>query len=125
MTDDSKEANSALGESEETSEPSANNGRQGFKNLHLDNSHLSTLALACQSTLATKQLLESGFPAVLAQGLFEICNRVISNFSDSWSQPEGISDSCKSMSGTTTGQSSSTTNNHTGTVRFVILNHRL
>lgn len=113
MTDDSKEANSALGQSIESSEPSTPVILQEFKHMCLDECHLFTLALACQSSLATKQLLESGFPAVLAQGLFEFCNRVISNFADSWSQPEGISDSCKSMTGTS-GDSTSTTNNHTG-----------
>ncbi|XP_053375851.1 baculoviral IAP repeat-containing protein 6-like isoform X2 [Mercenaria mercenaria] len=113
MTDDSKEANSALGQSIENTEPPAPVILQEFKHMCLDENHLFTLALACQSSLATKQLLESGFPAVLAQGLFEFCNRVISNFADSWSQPEGISDSCKSMTGTT-GDSASTTNNHTG-----------
>lgn len=115
MTDDSKEASSALAESEENGEQAGLTILQEIKHLCLDERHLFTLALACQSPLATRQLLESGFPAVLAQGLFEFCNRVISNFADSWSQPEGISDSCKSMNGTS-GDSASTTTNHTGII---------
>ncbi|XP_052766452.1 baculoviral IAP repeat-containing protein 6-like isoform X2 [Mya arenaria] len=122
MTDDSKEANSARAQNGndedieaidiESSNPVI---LQDFGHMCLDEAHLRTLALACQSSLATKQLLESGFPAVLAQGLFEFCNRVISNFADSWSQPEGISDTCKSMSGTSgdTANSSATLNNLT------------
>ena len=115
MTDDSKEASNALGQSVETTEPPQSILLQDFKQMCLDESHLSTLAYVCKSSIAIKQLLESGFPAVLAQGLFEFGNRVISTFADSWSQPEGMTDSCKSMSGTTvTGDKDSTTQNHTG-----------
>ena len=115
MTDDSKEASNALGQSVETAEPPQSILLQDFKQMCLDESHLSTLAYVCKSSIAIKQLLESGFPAVLAQGLFEFCNRVISTFADSWSQPEGMTDSCKSMSGTTvTGDKDNMTQNHTG-----------
>ena len=99
MTDDSKEAISALGPQADSLVSSPAVVLQELKHMCIDEAHLSTLALTCKSELATKQLLESGFPAVLAQGLFEFCNRVISLFADSWSQPEGITDSCKSMSG--------------------------
>jgi len=105
MTDDSKEdARSAL-DQETHLAPGPDDAETPVivpdsQHMRLDESHLQTLAVACQSHLATKQLLESGFPAKLARGLFEFCNRVISNFADSWSQPEGISDSCKSMNGT-------------------------
>lgn len=112
MTDDSKEASSARGVSEEAQEDSSTPViLHDIRHMCLDEVHLQTLAVACQSHLATKQLLESGFPAKLARGLFEFCNRVISNFADSWSQPEGISDSCKSMNGTS-GDSAAPLNNH-------------
>ncbi|KAL4237916.1 Baculoviral IAP repeat-containing protein 6 [Mactra antiquata] len=114
MTDDSKEASSAMNDDVDTNEQTTPVMLQEIKHMILDERHLFTLAHSCQSPLATRQLLESGFPAVLAQGLFEFCNRVISNFADSWSQPEGISDSCKTMNGTTAGDSTSTTSNHTG-----------
>ena len=115
MTDDSKEASNALGQSVDNSEPIPPIVLQDFKRMCLDESHLSTLAYVCKSPIAVKQLLESGFPAVLAQGLFEFCNRVISMFADSWSQPEGITDSCKSMSGSSVPrESDSSTQNHTG-----------
>lgn len=115
MTDDSKEASNARGQSADSAEPIPPIILQDFKRMCLDESHLSTLAYVCKSPMAVKQLLESGFPAVLAQGLFEFCNQVISTFADSWSQPEGISDSCKSMSGTT-AMGDSTTQNHTGII---------
>ena len=125
MTDDSKEASNALGggQSLDSSEPISPIILQDFKRMCLDESHLSTLAYVCKSPIAVKQLLESGFPAVLAQGLFEFCNRVISMFADSWSQPEGITDSCKSMSGSSVpreSDSTSSTQNHTGksTIEF-------
>lgn len=115
MTDDSKEASSARGAQgfsveEEAEDPSPTSVVQDNRHLCLDEAHLQTLAVACQSQLATKQLLESGFPAKLARGLFEFCNKVISNFADSWSQPEGISDLCKSMNGS--GGDSTTPLNH-------------
>ena len=119
MTDDSKEASNALGQSVDSAEPPPAIVLQDFKQMCLDESHLSTLAFVCKSPIAIKQLLESGFPAVLAQGLFEFCNRVISTFADSWSQPEGMTDSCKSMSGTSaSGDRDSSTQNHTGTLCF-------
>ena len=115
MTDDSKEASNALGQSVDSAEPPPAIVLQDFKQMCLDESHLSTLAFVCKSPIAIKQLLESGFPAVLAQGLFEFCNRVISTFADSWSQPEGMTDSCKSMSGTSaSGDRDSSIQNHTG-----------
>ena len=115
MTDDSKEASNALGQSVDSAEPIPPIVLQDFKRMCLDESHLSTLAYVCKSPIAVKQLLESGFPAVLAQGLFEFCNQVISMFADSWSQPEGITDSCKSMSGSSVPrESDSATQNHTG-----------
>jgi len=127
MTDDSKEANSVRAQSESAAGASDRNEEgeatgpvilQDFRHMCLDENHLQTLALACQSPLANKQLLESGFPAVLAQGLFEFCNRVISNFADSWSQPEGITDTCKSMSGTS-GDSAHTTSSLNSRSSFV------
>ena len=120
MTDDSKEASNALGQSVDNTEPIPPIILQDFKRMCIDESHLSTLAYVCKSPIAVKQLLESGFPAVLAQGLFEFCNRVISMFADSWSQPEGITDSCKSMSGSSVPrESDSSTQNHTGKYRKV------
>ncbi|XP_077994932.1 dual E2 ubiquitin-conjugating enzyme/E3 ubiquitin-protein ligase BIRC6-like isoform X2 [Glandiceps talaboti] len=48
-----------------------------FGHMILDEAHLQTLAVACQSPTAIKQLLKSGFPAVLAQALLEFCTREI------------------------------------------------
>lgn len=99
MTDDSKEANNVHSNS-------PNNHfieipqtlLQEFRHISLEEAHLSTLALACKSPVAIKQLLDSGFPAVLAQGLFEFCSGVISKFSDHYLQPEVMTDTSKTMS---------------------------
>ncbi|XP_062579414.1 baculoviral IAP repeat-containing protein 6-like [Saccostrea cucullata] len=94
MTDDSKEASSAQeGPRSQTQERFP----QDFHHITLEESCLSTLALTCQSAVAIKQLLDSGFPAVLAQGLFEFCNKVIFQFTENYSPPEGMTDAHKSM----------------------------
>lgn len=94
MTDDSKEASGAQ-------DGPGSDVRQGFvqdfRHITLEESCLSTLALTCQSAVAIKQLLDSGFPAVLAQGLFEFCNKVIFQFTENYSPPEGMTDAHKSM----------------------------
>ena len=46
-----------------------------FGHMTLDEAHLSTLGVACQSPAALKQLLDSGFLEVLCQGLYEFCSR--------------------------------------------------
>ena len=103
MTDDSKEASGAL------SQPmgAAASGHmidnvpmvlQEFGHMVLDESHLTTLAIACQSQAAMNQLLDCGFPAVLAQGLFEFCSREILRYSDSMNQAEAFPDLSKSSS---------------------------
>ncbi|XP_022332916.2 dual E2 ubiquitin-conjugating enzyme/E3 ubiquitin-protein ligase BIRC6-like isoform X4 [Crassostrea virginica] len=93
MTDDSKEASSA----QEGEGAEAGSGFvPDFHHITLEDSCLSTLALTCQSTVAIKQLLDSGFPAVLAQGLFEFCNKVIFQFTENYSPPEGMTDAHKS-----------------------------
>lgn len=98
MTDDTKEAHR---------QPSRNNmpnmvdlppiTLQEFKLMTLDESHLATLAIACKSTLVVKQLLDSGFPAVLAQGLLEFCNKVIVKLPESYIHSESVTDNGKSL----------------------------
>ena len=70
MTDDSKEATGAVAASQ-----SSHLLHLTLTNLNLDESHLSTLAVACQSPQALQQLLGYGFPAILCQGLYEFCMR--------------------------------------------------
>lgn len=48
---------------------------QDISHLVLEESHLFTLALACQSPAALRQLLESGFVMMLCQGLYEVSSR--------------------------------------------------
>ena len=43
--------------------------------LAIDESRLLTLGVACQSPECVNRLLDSGFPAVLCQALFEFCTR--------------------------------------------------
>ena len=78
---------------------------QDFGHMILDDLHLSTLAVVCQSPEALKQLLGSGFVAVLCQGLFEFCTREMLRCSDPLgTYPEGFTDTSKSRSGgATTG----------------------
>ena len=72
-------------------------GVQDFGHMILDDLHLSTLAVACQSPDALNQLLGSGFVAVLCQGLFEFCTREMLRCSDSvGAYPEGFTDTSKS-----------------------------
>lgn len=93
MTDDSKEASSAQEGPGSEAQPGF---IQDFHHITLEESCLSTLALTCQSAVAIKQLLDSGFPAVLAQGLFEFCNKVIFQFTENYTPPEGMTDAHKS-----------------------------
>lgn len=69
MTDDSKEA-SHVPPRPPNSPPIT---LQELSHMMLDESRLATLALVCKSPVAIKQLLDSGFPAVLAQCLYEFC----------------------------------------------------
>ncbi|CAH1791767.1 unnamed protein product [Owenia fusiformis] len=75
QTDDSKEANAAA----RNSQPII---LQEFSHMILDESHFGILATACQSPLAIKQLLYSGFPGVLAQGLMDFCAREVARCVD-------------------------------------------
>ncbi|OWF45700.1 baculoviral IAP repeat-containing protein 6-like isoform X2 [Mizuhopecten yessoensis] len=99
LTDDSKEANSiqrqqSLG----TDSPVVEDiPVPGFRHIVLEEAHLSTLSLACKSPVAIKQLLDSGFPAVLAQGLFEFCSKVMSHLTDGFVNLEGLTDTSKTM----------------------------
>ncbi|XP_066281905.1 baculoviral IAP repeat-containing protein 6-like isoform X5 [Branchiostoma lanceolatum] len=82
-TDDNKDRNASI--SDDTKEahmdhfdsPMQTIPVQDFSHLVLDESHLNTLAFACQAPKAVTQLLDSGFPAMLAQGLYEFCTREI------------------------------------------------
>ena len=96
MTDDSK------GLSGFQSQPREESGReippiflQGFEQIQLEESKLSILALACKSPVAVHQLLDSGFPTVLAQGMFEFCSKVMNHFSDA--NTDGMTDVSKTM----------------------------
>ena len=60
LTDDSKEAASVA---EEESHP-----------LQLDEAHLQLVAAVCQSPHGLGRLLQTGFPAMLAQALYEYCS---------------------------------------------------
>ena len=101
MTDDSKEANSHNRQSHIQSNnhfmdfPSV--FMKEFRHISLEETHLTTLANSCKSPVAIRQLLDSGFPAVLAQGLFEFCNKMISRFSDGCVNMEGLTDTSKTI----------------------------
>lgn len=98
LTDDSKEANSIQRQqSMDTSSPVVDLPVPGFRHIVLEEAHLSTLSLACKSPVAIKQLLDSGFPAVLAQGLFEFCSKVMSHLTDGFVNLEGLTDTSKTM----------------------------
>jgi baculoviral IAP repeat-containing protein 6 len=63
LTDDSKEAlQGPLG-----------------SHLNIKETNLMTLAVACQSPECVERLLDSGFPAVLCQALYEFCVQQIRN----------------------------------------------
>nr|KAG5700866.1 hypothetical protein BaRGS_012273 [Batillaria attramentaria] len=65
MTDDSKEATRLC------------HSQQALGSLSLDRGQLASIAVVCRSPSAIDQLLDSGLPAVLAQGLAEFCSRQI------------------------------------------------
>ncbi|XP_067680641.1 baculoviral IAP repeat-containing protein 6-like isoform X2 [Haliotis asinina] len=69
MTDDSKEASHVPPRSANSPPITL----QELSHMMLDESRLATLALVCKSPVAIKQLLDSGFPTVLAQCLYEFC----------------------------------------------------
>ncbi|XP_029637353.1 baculoviral IAP repeat-containing protein 6 isoform X1 [Octopus sinensis] len=101
MTDDSKEAQTNQQSAMAADQDIGNNliTLHDFSNMMLDRSHLSTLAITCQSPGAVQQLLASKFPAILAQGLFEFCNHEIACFAESLTNPESLTDANKSMMG--------------------------
>ncbi|XP_041468480.1 baculoviral IAP repeat-containing protein 6-like isoform X2 [Lytechinus variegatus] len=76
LTDDSKGANlqhqSQPNLHLPTSQPIT---RQEFSHVIIDEAHLSLLALACQSDVATKRLLDSQFLVLLAEALSEFCTQ--------------------------------------------------
>ncbi|XP_069118544.1 baculoviral IAP repeat-containing protein 6-like isoform X2 [Argopecten irradians] len=98
LTDDSKEANSIQRQqSQGADSPVMDMPVPGFRHIVLEEAHLSTLSLACKSPVAIKQLLDSGFPAVLAQGLFEFCSKVMSHLTDGFVNLEGLTDTSKTL----------------------------
>lgn len=50
---------------------------QALSSLPLDKGQLENIAVVCRSPASVAQLLESGLPTVLAQGLAEFCSRQI------------------------------------------------
>ncbi|GAB1609836.1 baculoviral IAP repeat-containing protein 6-like isoform X2 [Argonauta hians] len=101
MTDDSKEAQTNQQSASSIDQHFSNNliTLHDFSNMMLDRSHLSTLAITCQSPGAVQQLLASKFPATLAQGLFEFCNHEIACFAENLTDQESLTDASKSMMG--------------------------
>ncbi len=99
MTDDSKEASGF------TARDSLPIGVQEFGHMILDETHLSTLAVVCQSAESLRQLLLSGFPAVLCQGLYEFCTHEAQRYSDSLSHLEVFPDAAKGSNPTSAGSS--------------------
>ena len=55
---------------------------QDFSHMMLDESHLSTLAMACQSPVSLRQLVGSNFLAVLCQGLYEFCIQEMAKYGE-------------------------------------------
>ncbi|XP_041353670.1 baculoviral IAP repeat-containing protein 6-like isoform X2 [Gigantopelta aegis] len=82
MTDDSKEANPQP----ERNRYSPAVTLQEFRHMTLNKSRLATLAVVCMSPVAIKQLLDSGFPAVLAQILYEFCKKEMTQAEDDVSE---------------------------------------
>ncbi|XP_070181060.1 dual E2 ubiquitin-conjugating enzyme/E3 ubiquitin-protein ligase BIRC6-like isoform X3 [Littorina saxatilis] len=86
MTDDSKEANrqplrheapsgTMTDDSKEATRLSC--AQQALSSLSLDKGKLESVSVVCRSPAAVAQLLDSGLPTVLAQGLAEYCSRQI------------------------------------------------
>ena len=67
-----------------------------FAHVMLDEAHLSTLAVACQSETSTDRILESAFPAILAQALAEFCTQeIMRNQHPSQPPSPGLTDASK------------------------------
>ena len=113
MTDDSKADNEARARQPISTEESRSVGLsqplgnrtepsfqplvlQEFGHMILDEAHLSTLAVACQSPEALRLLLDSGFVGVLCQGIYEFCTREMLRYSDTIVHPEVFTDAVKS-----------------------------
>lgn len=99
LTDDSKEAQTSQQGAVGNGIPDSLITLHDFSHMMLDRSHLSTLAITCQSPGAVRQLLDSNFPSILAQGLFEFCNHEIACFAESLTNPESLTDANNSMNG--------------------------
>ncbi|XP_013417535.1 baculoviral IAP repeat-containing protein 6 [Lingula anatina] len=95
MTDDSKEASNVFSLDIEQTTVHQPMTLQDLGHMILDEVHLATLGVACQSESAVRQLLESGFPAMLAQAMYEFCNKELGRYSDSLSFSEKTTDSVK------------------------------
>lgn len=80
LTDDSKGANLQHQQHQPQPSPHLPSSqpitRQEFSHVIIDEAHLSLLALACQSDVATKRLLDSQFLVLLAEALAEFCTQV-------------------------------------------------
>ena len=103
LTDDTKadnEARSRQGDTVRAADPSTLQAflLQDLNHMMVDEAHLMTLAMACQSPDSLRRLLDSGFVAVLCQGLFEFCTREILMFSDTLTHPDAYTDASKSGS---------------------------
>ncbi|XP_059612083.1 baculoviral IAP repeat-containing protein 6 [Phlebotomus argentipes] len=73
MTDDTKQ------EESDTAEWYSHLVIEDISELNLSKSQLSTIALACQSLLATLQLLDSGLPRLLTSVILEFCHKISNN----------------------------------------------
>ncbi|GAB0094178.1 Baculoviral IAP repeat-containing protein 6 [Sergentomyia squamirostris] len=87
MTDDTKQ------EESDTAEWYSHLVIEDISELNLTKSQLSTVALACQSTVAIHQLLDSGLPRLLTSVILEFCHK-ISSLSIASQNAQEASSSC-------------------------------
>ena len=89
----------------------------------LNKSRLATLAIVCMSPVAVKQLLDSGFPAVLAQILYEFCKKEMTqaaeSVTDSSSQTNRTTSAGSEEAGASPGDAN--TSNSTGNSLALII----
>ncbi|KAK6180714.1 hypothetical protein SNE40_008714 [Patella caerulea] len=114
LTDDTKEATQhplSDDSKEATRQPSHVDSSpisiQEFNPTILDENRLVTLGTVCKSPVAVRQLLDSGFPAVLAQGLFEFANQEISLIAESKAPSGAASGAAASQNKPATNDASS------------------
>ncbi|XP_055696918.1 baculoviral IAP repeat-containing protein 6 isoform X3 [Phlebotomus papatasi] len=88
MTDDTKQ------EESDTAEWYSHLVIEDISELNLTKSQLSTIALACQSTLAIHQLLDSGLPRLLTSVILEFCHKISNTTTSGEESAETMETSC-------------------------------